>query len=149
LIVIVSLILTDPFQSIRTAFVIAQEPLVGAQEPVKAINVAGNCAVNSDPALSPCARSPVLVNFTSTLRMFPEDVQAAGSVILTERFPNFEPTPQTLKGDAVFLGDGAAVMKSVEFSLLSAQPRPILIAARSLEGDGVEPRPSKQFALLP
>src|SRR5262245_5475808 len=137
--VIVSLIFTGPFHSICDAFVITQAPLVAAQEAPSGINPSGSCAVNSDPALSPCAPSPSFVNLTSTATIFPESVQAAESVRLTDNVSNFAPLPQILNGDDVFLGAGASARKLVALSFVSAQPWPILTAALSLAGAGVEP----------
>src|SRR5262249_47472294 len=140
---------TDPFHSIRDAFAIPQAPLVAAQDASSGINPSGSCAVNSDPALSPCAPAPVLVNLTSTATIFPGAVQAAGSVKLTDRFSNFAPLPQRWNGDVVFLGAGASAKNLVALSLVPAHPWPILTAALPPAGAGVEPEPSKQFALPP
>src|SRR5215510_896431 len=137
--VIVSLALTVPFHSNPDALVITHAPLVAAQELFSAIKSGDSCPISSDPALSPCGPIPVLVNFTSMATMFPAPVQAAASVILTERSSNLAPRPQTLSGDDVFLGAGAAATKLVALSFVSAQPPPILTAALSLAGAGVGP----------
>ena len=53
------------------------------------------------------------------------------------------------KVEAVFLGVGTPAAKSAALLLLSVQPFKALITAFVLDGAGVAPVPSKQFAVVP
>mgnify|MGYP006213364259 CR=1 FL=1 len=75
----------------------------------------------------------------------------AGSAALvpaTAETDNTEPE-HGFKAEAVFLGDGAPAAKSAELMLLSVQPFAALKTAFVLDGAGVGPTPSKQFAVVP
>src|SRR5262245_56896789 len=120
--VMVSLSAAGPFQSSCDPFLITQAPAVASQEASSGSNPTGSCAVNSDPALSRCAPSPVFVNRISTVTISPTAAQDPGTVMLVERFSNFAPLPQILKGAEVFLGAGASARKFVRLSFVSAQP---------------------------